>query len=74
VQGVNRPFPLSGDEARQFAQGVGNGLFQQRPFRLGGATQHIIQHLAAVAGMPMPSRKRRKSLPPNWAMRSRRPL
>ena len=48
---MNRPVPLPGGQARQFAQRVGNGLFDQRPFGGKGAAQDVIQHFAAIAGM-----------------------
>jgi hypothetical protein len=49
--GLSGLVPLSGNDARQFAQRVANGLLDQRLFRLRRSAQNIIQHLAAVAGM-----------------------
>ncbi len=51
MQGVRGLVPLAGDEARQFAQGVSNGLFDQHPFGLRRPAQDVVQHVAAVAGM-----------------------
>ena len=48
---MNRPVPLPGDQARQFAQRVDHGLFDQRPLRGKGAAQDVIQHFTAIAGM-----------------------
>lgn len=51
VQGLRHPFPVTGQQARHFAQCVSNRLFQQVLFSVRRAMQHMIQHVAAVAGM-----------------------